>query len=63
MEGELNDVRVKYALGQWMVRIAEDGVVTRQIFQSKPLAEEFAEVERIRLELPSEPPVEPAESG
>ena len=63
VEGEPNDVRVKYALGKWMVRIAEDGVVTRQLFMSKRLAEGFAEVERIRLGLPGEPPVDdqPAE--
>jgi hypothetical protein len=58
VEGEPNDVRVKHAYGQWMVRIAEDGVVTRQLFESKRLAEGFAEVERIRLGLPGEPPVD-----
>lgn len=30
----------------------------RQIFESKLLAEAFAEVERIRLGLPGEPPVD-----
>jgi hypothetical protein len=58
VEGEPDDVRVTYAQGRWMVRIAEDGVVTRQLFESKRLAEGFAEVERIRLGLPGKPPVE-----
>lgn len=58
VKGEPDDVRVKYALGQWMVRIAEDGIIRRQLFESKHLAEKFAEVERFRLKLPGELPVD-----
>jgi len=56
--GEPDDVLVRNALDQWVVRTAQDGVVTRRIFESKLLAEKFAEVERFRLGLPGEPPVD-----
>jgi hypothetical protein len=56
--GEPNDVRVEPAGNRWIVRIAEDGKVVRYSFETKAVAENYAESQRIRLGLPGMPPIE-----
>ncbi|MER9757931.1 hypothetical protein NKJ46_31920 [Mesorhizobium sp. M0166] len=55
--GEPNDVRLKYAAGQWIVQVVENGKVTRHLFNAQAVAESYAEFQRIRLGLPGKPPI------
>ena len=55
VEGEPDDVCVKYDGGLWAVLLVEDGVTTQILFRTKAVAESFAEVQRWRLGLPGMP--------
>ncbi|MEV8645358.1 hypothetical protein AB0V79_27265 [Mesorhizobium ciceri] len=55
--GEPNDVRLKNVNGQWIVQIVENGKVTRRLFNAQDLAESYAELQRMRLGLPGNPPI------
>ncbi|WP_208648494.1 hypothetical protein [Mesorhizobium hawassense] len=55
--GEPNDVRLKYAAGQWIVQVMENGKITRHLFNVQAVAECYAEFQRIRLGLAGKPPI------
>jgi hypothetical protein len=56
--GEPNDVCVKLVHGQWVVRLVEDGGVIVHLFETQSYAENFAEGQRVRLNLPGKPPID-----
>ncbi|TPK04968.1 hypothetical protein FJ872_26750 [Mesorhizobium sp. B2-5-9] len=56
--GEPNDVRVKSAGTEWIVRVVERGTAIVHLFKVQTSAEIFADVERSRLGLPAQPPVD-----
>ncbi len=55
--GEPNDVGLKNVDDQWSVQVVENGKVTRYLFNAQPVAESYAEFQRIRLGLPRKPPI------
>lgn len=55
--GEPNDVRLKNVGGQWIVQVVENGKVSRHSFNAQAVAENYAELQRIRLGLPGKPPL------
>ncbi|MER9243004.1 hypothetical protein [Mesorhizobium sp. M0633] len=55
--GEPNDVRLKNVDRQWIVQVVENGKVARHLFNAQPVAESYAEFQRIRLGLPGKPPI------
>ncbi|RVC83926.1 hypothetical protein EN745_00540 [Mesorhizobium sp. M4A.F.Ca.ET.022.05.2.1] len=55
--GEPNDVQLKHVNGRWVVRVVENGRVSRCSFNAQDAAEGYAESQRIRLGLPGKPPV------
>jgi hypothetical protein len=57
--GEPNDVRVeRIERRRWAVLVAENGKVTKRLFEAQEAAEDFADGERTRLRLPARPPAE-----
>ncbi|TPI27455.1 hypothetical protein FJW07_31425 [Mesorhizobium sp. B3-1-9] len=56
--GEPDDVRVKSAGTEWVVRVVEKGTATIHLFEVQTSAEAFADVERSRLGLPAQPPID-----